>query len=177
MGQHVNLFVPKQAVGSNLVYFDLFNAAGSGHDLIIKSVEPVVSGAVAVTGVISVDLLLTFTSAVGTGGTAATRRGTAIDAATFTTPSSRGGVNEVPALITARLTPSGGATAAAIISWTTVFSEETNAGTYTRTEMVNRDAFPYVMQGGGIRVVQGATASVGNIGFNVLFEMVPAASA
>ena len=34
------LFVPKQAVGSSLVYFDLFNAAGSGARLEILSVLP-----------------------------------------------------------------------------------------------------------------------------------------
>lgn len=169
------LFVPKQAVGADLVYFDLFNATGgTGKSLAIISVQPVVSGAVAVTGVVSVDLFLTYTSAVGTGGTAATRTGTSLTAATF------GATNPIPGAlddnVTARLTPSGGATAAAVISWNTVFSEETNAGTYLEKDLVKgTNPFPeeiIVPEGHGIRVVQGSVASVGNIGFNVQFALV-----
>jgi hypothetical protein len=167
------LFVPKQAVGANLVYFDLFNNySAAGPSLHINHVNPVVSGAVAVTGVVGVDLFLTFTSAIGTGGTAATRTGTDLTACTF-------GYNNpkptyLPGAITARLTPSGGATAAGIVSWLCVFSEETNAGTYTAPllQFLNPKDCIVVPPGTGIRVVQGAVASVGNIGFNVGFNLV-----
>ena len=175
MGERCRLFVPKQAVGANLVYFDLFNASTSGTTVIVHRLEPVVSCAVAVTGVVSVDLNLTFTTAIGTSGTAATVRGTAIDAATFTTNSSRGAA-AVPTGITARLTPTGGATAGAVISWITVFPEETGGGTYERgNDLVCEatDGAIYILPGAGIRVVQGAVASVGNIGFNVGLEFVP----
>ena len=168
------LFVPKQAVGANLVYFDLFNAANSGFTLAVSSVRPVVSGAVAVTGILGVDLFLTFTSVVGTGGTAATRTGTSLTAATF------GSVSPVPSAlpgdITARLTPTGGATAGAVISFAQVFTEETNAGTYLNKDLVQTSSHPddiLIPQGFGIRVVQGAVASVGNIGFNVEFGLIP----
>jgi hypothetical protein len=169
------LFVPKQAVGANLVYFDLFNAAGSAHCLEIVSVFPVVSGAVAVTGVVGVDLFLTRTTAVGTGGTAATANGTDLTAATIT------GQNNSQALspsITARLTPTGGATAGAVVSWRSVFTEETNSASYSMLLDMVRGLYAdtpglFVPQGTGIRVVQGAVASVGNIGFDVQFKALP----
>lgn len=169
------LFVPKQAVGANLVYFDLFNATGSTHQLEILSVRPVVSGAVAVSGLVGVDLHLTRTTAVGTGGTAATNEGTSLTAATF---SRIRGSENLSASITARLTPTGGATAGAVQGWTCVFTEETNAGTYTPALDLVRawdDDIPalVVPENTGIRVVQGSVASVGNIGFNVVFKVCP----
>lgn len=170
------LFVPKQAVGANLVFFDLFNAAAANATVVIKSVLPVVSGAVAVTGVLGVDLHLQYTTAIGTGGTAATYLGTDITAATITPMSFAS--SKPPADVTARLTPSGGATASGLIAYGSVFTEETAAQSYdgTLTEMVARTPFsePVTLPGGtGIRVVQGAVASVGNIGFEVLFEVIP----
>jgi hypothetical protein len=167
------LFIPKQAVGANLVYFDLFNTSTSGLTINLWSVVPVVSGAVAVTGVVGVDLLLTRTSAVGTGGTAATAEGTDITAATFS-----GFDNSQPfnlTQISARLTPTGGATAAAILGYRSVFSEETSAGTYVPVDLINSPAQGFgavvVRPGTGIRVIQGAVASVGNIGFDALFSV------
>ena len=171
------LFMPKQAVGANLVYFDLFNTTASGYRMDVEHVFPIVSGAVAVTGAVAVDLHLTRTSAIGTGGTAATTEGTDPTAATITHVN---GSQPITGLVTARLTPTGGATAGAWLAWTCVFSEETNAGTYTPTrELVrqgNMHAPPVkVLPGAGIRVVQGAVASVGNIGFDIAFRLVPLA--
>jgi len=162
-----SLFVPKQAVGANLVYFDLFN--NSKLNLVIKRVNPVVSGAVAVVGVLGVDLLLTYTSAVGTGGTAATYDGTDTTACTFTKNNPEG--QTLTSLVSARLTPSGGATAAGVIGWTCVFTEETSDATYRQYDLLGNDQTIIVPNGKGIRVVQGAVASVGNIGFNVGFDL------
>lgn len=161
------LFVPKQAVGASLDYFDLFNNTND-KALIIKYVRPIVSGAVAVTGVLGVDLFLTHTSAVGTGGTAATRNGTSLTAATFTGESTN--LQEVNPLITARLTPTGGATAAGVIAMSSVSPEETTSGTYVEKNFITSDVV--VIVGSGIRVVQGAVASVGNIAFDVGFDVV-----
>lgn len=167
------LIVPLQAVGASLVYFDLFNVAASGWLMDILSVRPIVSGATAVTGVVSADLFLTRTTAVGTGGTAATAEGTSLTAATFSAFD-----HEQPldlTRISARLTPSGGATAGAVLAARSVFTEETNAGTYTQVDLaasINGSSIP-VKYGSGIRVVQGAVASVGNIGFDVLFDLRP----
>ena len=174
MGSIYKLFVPKQAVGANLVYFDLFNASGSGYLMYVERVLPIVSGAVAVVGTVAVDLLLTRTTAVGTGGTAATSDGTSTTACTISGVGYGQGV--VPNGVTARITPSGGATAGAVLSWVSVFTEETNAATYmgTLNELWKRsDDHPAIIvpDGTGIRVVQGAVASVGNIGFDVLFSL------
>lgn len=165
------LFIPKQAVGANLVYFDLFNATGSTIPLYLLSVLPVVSGEAAVVGVLGVDLFLTRTTAVGTTGTAATRDGSSLTACTFTNLTGTGLFN---ASITARLTPGGGATAGAVISTRSVFTEETSSATYVPpVDMVasvpNMPAI-IIPEGTGIRVVQGGVASVGNIGFDVIFR-------
>lgn len=169
------LFVPPQAVGANLVYFDLFNATGSGYKVRVKSVQPIVQGSAAVSGLLGVDLYLTFTTAAGTGGTAATYNGTSLTACTVTALDHS---DNLPAGITARLTPTGAATAGAVICLRDVFTEETNSAAYTPVlDMVGSsltyDATVLLNNGQGIRVVQGAVASVGNIGFDVFFQLEP----
>ena len=170
-------FVPQQAVGADLVYFDIFNPASSGLELLVSSVVPIVSGDVAVTSSLAVDLYLTYPSAVGTGGTAATYNGTALDAMTFTTLTPTGGY--LDERIVGGITRTGGATAGAVISWCSVFTEETNAAAYLghMNDLARRNNSdnPYVIvtAGKGIRVVQGAVASVGNIGFDVIFAVRP----
>lgn len=164
------LFIPSQAVGASLVYFDLFNVATSGYTVEVESLLPVVSGAVAVSGLLAVDLFLTRTSAVGTGGTAATAEGTSLTAMTFTHQNGNSPMNLNQ--ISARLTPTGGATAGAVLSWRSVFTEETNAGTYTpAADMICGKVT--VSPGTGLRVVQGAVASVGNIGFDLALRLMP----
>ena len=170
------LFVPKQAVGANLVYFDIFNASGSGVTLLISSINPVISGAAAVTGVLGVDLFLTRTSAVGTGGTAATTDGTDVTAMTFSKMNPK--LTALPTLVTARLTPTGGATAGAVLSMVSVFTEETAAASYMGQliDFVDKGANPeeiVIPEGFGVRVIQGAVASVGNIGFNIALGIRP----
>jgi hypothetical protein len=164
------LFVPKQTVGASLVYFDFFNAGSTGCYVKLVSVIPVVSGAVAVTGLVSVDLHLTRTTAIGTGGTAATFEGTDVTAATISALD-----NDQPLVaslgVTARLTPSGGATAGAWLSWRSMITEELNAGAYLINNMVGPVPVP-IKGGTGVRVVQGSVASVGTIGFDVTFDLV-----
>lgn len=178
MGAFYNLFVPKQAVGASLKYFDLFNASGSASILKVHYVCPWVSGAVAVTGVLGVDLFLQRTTAVGTGGTAATLEGTDPTATTICGWDGKSPLNNN---ITARITPSGGATAGAVLDALSVFTEETNSGTYNvwpnmaRVQGTPEIPAVTVKEGSGLMVVQGSVASVGNIGFNVVFEVVPAA--
>lgn len=170
---YYTLFVPVQAVGANLVYFDLFNATGSGFDVHVHTVEPIVSGSVAVTGLLAVDLFLTRTTAIGTGGTAATSEGSSLTAATI---SAQDNSQPIQAQITARLTPSAGATAGAVLSSVSMFTEETNGATYPGHIDLARAFDPTIAplkvpQNSGIRVVQGSVASVGNIGFNVVFRL------
>lgn len=170
------LFVPFQTAGASAVYFDLFNASGTGHRIELLSVIPMVSGASAVSGLVAVDLFLTRTTAVGTGGTAATFGGATLTAMTFTPHNWEG--QALPGGVTARLTPTGGATGGAVIGWQSVITEELNAGAYNahrdmvRLDYADTPPIP-IKQGTGIRVVQGSVASVGTVGFNVLFKLIP----
>lgn len=80
-------------------------------------------------------------------------------------------------LITARLTPSGGATAGAVVSQRYVTTEETNAGANVTNGGFIRNGYSDVSplrlrEGQGIRVIQGSVASVGNIGFDVIFRVI-----
>jgi hypothetical protein len=171
------LFIPPAAAGASKVYFDLFNATGSGKSLRVLSVVPIVSGKSAVTGVVAVDLYLTRTTAVGTGGTAATAEGTSLTAPGLAKldPSDA----SLPAQVTARAAPTGGGTAGAVIAMESLFTEETSPGTYLSSmcDFVRRALGPaapplLVPENSGIRVVQDSVASVGNIGFDVIFEVV-----
>ncbi len=166
-----SLYVPAGASGSSKVFFDVCSVAGAGANIELLSVGPVVSGSVAVTGTLAVDLYLTRTSAVGTGGTAATYESATTSEMTF---SSFQSAPLVAGLVSGRLAPSGGATAGAILDFTSVFTEETNAGSYTPSvDMVDaRFGGVMVKPGSGFRVVQGSVASVGNIAFNIVFRLV-----
>lgn len=163
------LFVPGQTAGADAVHFDLFNAGSNGCDVTVVSVKPIPSGAVAVTGVVSVDVYLTRTSAIGTGGTAATFEGSSLTAATISGYNNSQPLNTALG-ITARLTPTGGATAASVLGFRSLFTEETAAQTYTQIEMVDSPGIA-VRGGTGIRVVQGSVASVGVVAWEVLFDV------
>ncbi len=169
------LFVPSQTAGASLIYFDLWNATGSGQDVYVHSVVPIPSGAVAVTGVVAVDLFLTRTTAIGTTGTAAVAEGTSVTAAPAISAIDHS--QPIHGSITARMTPGGGATGGAVLSYRSVFTEETNGGTYNQiTDMVrglyHDIAALKVPQNSGIRVIQGSVASVGVVGFDVIFRTV-----
>lgn len=166
------LFVPAGSAGSNKVYFDLFNGSGSGKVLKIKSVKAVKDGSSAVTGTLSVKLFLTFTNTAGSGGTADSRNSSSLSAISINEYDTDNA--SLPAEIVARMAPSGGATPGRVIAERHIFPEET-AATYEPVEFLSPemlDVQPLVVrEGAGIRVVQGSVASVGNIGFDVLFEI------
>jgi hypothetical protein len=126
------LMVPDGAVGVSEVYFDLFNGssatANTGNRIVVSSVKIMVAGDVNVTSVLGTHLHLHKTTAVGTGGTAATLQGTVNTAATFSTVTPAPGA--LPSGITARLKPSGGATAGAWLAQNCVFTAETDAQSY-----------------------------------------------
>ncbi len=171
-GDLYRLFVPNQAAGANKVHLDLFNGS-TDKAVELLSCFPVVSGAVAVVGALAVDLFLTRTTAVGTTGTAAVAESTAL---TVTPAICKLDANmaALPATITARSAPGGGATAGAVLAQASVFTEETGAGTYLSglIDMARRvgNSPPITLRpNSGIRVVQGAVASVGNIGFELTF--------
>jgi hypothetical protein len=169
------LIVPSQAVGANKVYCDLFNATGSGKLIKILSIFVYADNDTAVTGTLGVEVALTRTTAVGTGGTAAVNDGTSLTAATITRFDTDDAV--VPAQITARSGPTGGATAGAYLGSRWVFTEETNAasaiaGTAGADIIRNEGAKLIVRENSGIRIVQGTVASVGNVSIEINFAVI-----
>lgn len=166
-------FFPAAAVGANKVFLDIFNATGSGKIIKVKSVRAIKDGSVAVTGVLSVKLHVTRTTTVGTGGTAAVLEGTSLTVPAISKHDTTNAA--VPAQITARAAPAGGATGGAVFAERHIFSEETNASTYDRVEFLTPEGVDIqalkIRENEGIRIVQGAIASVGNIGFSITFEL------
>lgn len=168
------LICPAQAVGANKVFLDFFNATGSGVSIRILSAYCFVDNDTAVTGTLGVEINLTRTTAVGTGGTAATADGTSLTAITITKMDTANAA--LPANITARSAPGGGATAGALIGQRWVFTEETSApsgiaGTLGAEFVRNEGADLIVRENSGLRFVQGTVASVGNLGFEITFEV------
>lgn len=168
------LICPSQAVGANKVFLDLFNATGSGVAIRVLSAYCYVDNDTAVTGTLGVEVNLTRTTAVGTGGTAATTNGTSLTAITLSAMDTSN-----PALsanITARSSPTGGATAGALVGQRWVFTEETSApsgiaGTLGAEFVRNEGADLIVRENSGLRFVQGSVASVGNLSFEITFEV------
>lgn len=161
------------AVGANKVHCDLFNADAA---LVVKVLSAKVLPDIdtAVTGVVSAEIALTRTTAVGTGGTAHTNDNTALTGiaiSRFDTASAA-----LDADITGRLGPTGGATAGALLGVRHVFTEETNAGAALAAmqgaEFISPDYPVYLRQNQGLRFVQGAVASVGTLNFEITFEVV-----
>ena len=168
------MICPAQAVGANKVFLDLFNATGSGGTLRVLSAYCFVDNDTAVTGTLGVEISLTRTTAVGTGGTTATTNGTALTAITLSTMDTANAA--LSANITARSSPTGGATAGALIGQRWVFTEETSApsgiaGTLGAEFVRNEGADLIVRENTGLRFVQGTVASVGNLSFEITFEV------
>lgn len=169
------LLVPAQAVGANKVFLDFFNATGSGKVVEILSAFAFVDNDTAVTGTLGVEIALTRTTAIGTGGTAATADGTSLTAATISKLDTD--YAALPAGITARAAPGGGATAGAWLATRFLFTEETNAasavaGILGAEYVRNEGADVFVRENSGLRFVQGAVASVGNIAFEITFALI-----
>lgn len=168
------LICPSQAVGANKVFLDFFNATGSGLTINILSAYCYVDNDTAVTGTLGVEVSLTRTTSAGTGGTAATLDGTSLTAITISKMDTAD-----PALsanITARSSPTGGAVAGALVGQRWVFTEETNASSgiagILGAEFVrNEGADLIVRENSGLRFVQGSVASVGNLAFEITFEV------
>jgi hypothetical protein len=170
------LTVPPATVALNQRIFDLFNAAGSGVALAILGLWPVPASDVAVTGLVSARFDVHRTSAIGTAGTAATYKGTGTTVPTINPLDTANAA--LPAQVTARAAPTGGATPAGWLFPTYVATEETAPGAHL-AQMFNLMLEPHgsqdvtVRPGEGLLVQQGAIASVGQVGFLLLFSVMP----
>ena len=168
-----SLVIPSSAVGASKIYFDLFNNQASTV-LRLRKLFAVVATDVAVSGTLGVRVDVMRTSAVGTGGTAAVGPTSSSKTAAAFWPFTPG--NSLPAGVTARTVPTGGATDQAWLFPSYLFTEETNVSTqvtqfFNLLPELSTEQSIELPQGNGLKVVQGSVASVGNIGFLVVFTI------
>lgn len=168
---------PPIAVGASKLWCDIFNATGSGKVMDIRGIWLIPKLDVAVTGVLAVRIDLYRTSAVGTGGTAAS-----VDSAT---PDVAGGnftkFDEnnaaIPAQITARVAPAGGATISRWLFPANYAPEEANTSMGYIAQWQNLlPMFSFgqkltVRENTGVLFKQGAVASVGSGSILVAFTL------
>lgn len=168
---------PAAAVGADKLYFDLFNAAGSGKIIDVRGIWIVPKTDVAVVGALGVRVDLYRTSAVGTGGTAHSYKSATRDV---------GGGNicpldtanaAPPAQVTARWLPTGGATISEWLIATYSLGEETATSQAYMSQYQNiLPALTFgqklaLNEGQGILLKQGAVAATGSMGFLVVFTL------
>jgi hypothetical protein len=162
-------FIVDTALSANVAaarttHFDLFNASGSGVVLEIHGVF-ILPALTAVAGIgLTWELILT--SAVGTGGSSLTPR--KLDTTN----------NNLPAQVTARGKPTGGATTNYILTYMNSSSEETSpyAGMASILNHLAFAASPDVQtitlnEGEGIKVDQTFNSSIGTTNIRVVFSV------
>lgn len=168
---------PAAAVGADKLYFDLFNATGSGKVIDVRGLWAIPKTDVAVVGALGIRLDLYRTSTVGTGGTAASYKSATRDV---------GGGNICPmdtnnaalaAQITARWLPTAGATISEWMIATYSLGEETATSMAFMSQYQN--ILPVLQfgqkfalrEGQGMLVKQGAIAATGSVSFLVAFTV------
>ena len=167
------LVIPPAAVGASKVYFDLFNNQASTI-LRLRKLFGIVATDVAVTGTLGIRVDTMRTSAVGTGGTAAVGPASASKTAAAFWPFTPG--NTLPAGVTARAVPTGGATDEAWLFPSYLFTEETNVSSQVTQffnllpELTTEQSIE-LPTGKGLKVVQGTVASVGTVAFLAVFTV------
>ena len=170
-------WVPTAAVGANKLFADIFNASGSGKVIELRGIWAISDTDTAVTGALGIELLLLRTSAVGTGGTAPTYNGgSASNAGTIVPFDTANGA--LPAQITARALPTGGATIAAFFWSQFVPGEEAATSQAYMTAFQN--LLPHTIagqritlrEGQGLLIKQGAVAATGNLAFLTVFTLI-----
>ena len=170
---------PSTAVGASKLFLDLFNAVGSGKLVKLTAVLPIVDTDVAVAGALGIAVNLYRTSAVGTGGTAAAYKSATLDVAGGNICPRDTANAALPAQITARHLPTGGATISEWLLQRYVMGEETGTSmAYMAQGQLNllAEASPseqnlVLREGQGLLLKQGAVASIGNIAFFLVFTV------
>lgn len=168
---------PPIAVGANKLLCDIWNATGSGRVMDIRGVWLIPKLDATVTGALAVRVDMYRTSAIGTGGTAAQTDSATIDVGggNFTKFDENNAA--IPAQITARVAPSGGATISRWLFPTNVAPEESNTSMGYLTQWQNLiPMFSFgqklvVRENTGILFKQGPVASVGSVSILVAFTL------
>lgn len=154
--------VTVHVAAASTVHWDLFNATGSGKILRIRGIYHTPGLATAVTGV-GFAWNINRTSAVGTGGTTITGNPADTNNAA------------IPAQVTARQKPTGGATVGVLLFSPHLHSEETNAGnaisrSFNLLSYLDQDDAQelVVRENTGIRMSQETNSAAGNTGWLVV---------
>lgn len=169
-------WVPTAAVGANKLFADLFNASGSGKLIKIRGIWCIIDTDTAVVGALGVQILLLRTSAVGTGGTTPTYNGGAAETTGTIIPFDTANA-ALPAQVTARALPTGGATIAAFF-WSQFYAGEETAtstayiGSFQNMVPVSSRLQDLTLrEGQGLLIKQGPVAATGNVSFLVAFTL------
>ena len=168
---------PPIAVGASKLFCDIFNATGSGKVLDIRGAWLIPKLDVAVVGAVAVRMDMYRTSAVGTGGTAASTDSATIDVGGGNFTKFDESNAAIPAQITARVAPAGGATISRWLLPTNVAPEESNTSMGYLSQWQNLiPTFLYgqklvVRENTGVLFKQGAVASVGSVSILVAFTL------
>lgn len=168
---------PAAAVGANKLYLDLFNASGSGKVMDVRGIWIVPKTDVAVVGALGIRIDLYRTSAVGTGGTAHSYKSATPDVAGGNITPFDTANAALPAQITARWLPTGGATISEWLIATYSLGEETATSQAFISQYQN--ILPQltigqklaIREGQGILLKQGAVAATGSIAFLIAFTL------
>ena len=178
-GPTYTFFIKNQALSTVAakVHWDIFNATGSGKVLELRGawISPALNNA-AITGAVAVDFDLFRTSAVGTGGTTLTSNGAAFPTIALVDTTNAA----IPAQVTVRAAPTGGATSSHAICSNYITQEESNAGAqvaqWNNILPVTHVGQRYVArEGQGFKLTQISFASpvvAQNFSFYVLFTLV-----
>ena len=168
---------PPTTVGANKLHLDLFNATGSGKIIDIRGIWLVPKLDVAVVGAVAVRVDLYRTSAVGTGGTAASTDSATVDVGGGNFTKFDETNTAIPAQITARVVPTGGATISRWLFPNNYAPEEANTSMGYLAQWQNLiPAFTFgqklvVRENTGILLKQGAVASVGSVSILIAFTL------
>lgn len=173
--QAYTLQTDEVVVGANKKFLDIFNAVGSGKNLLFMGLYLMPKSDVAVTGVVSARFDIYKTNSVGTGGTAAVYKSPLPNVPVFA-PRDTMNADINTNLISARSALTGGANIDHYVTRSYVFPEETNSATilqqYSDNIITDRDAQPLVLrEGEGLLVQQGSVASVNSFSIFVLFGL------
>lgn len=168
---------PPIVVGASKLFCDIFNATGSGKVMDIRGAWLIPKLDVAVAGAVAVRMDIYRTSAIGTGGTAASTDSATIDVGGGNLTKFDENNTAIPAQITARVAPAGGATISRWLFPTNVAPEESNTSMGYLSQWQNLiPMFSFgqklvVRENTGILFKQGGVASVGSVSILVAFTL------
>jgi hypothetical protein len=171
------LITPPIAAGIDKLYLDLFNASGSGKVIDVRGIWLIPKLDAAVTGALAIRIDAYRTSAVGTGGTALAADSATRDVAGGSIWKFDEDNAALPAQITARNSPTGGATISRWMFPSNVAPEESNTSMGYLTQWQNLvPAFMFgqklaFREGQGLLLKQGGVASVGSVSIFVAFTL------